>query len=421
MITTLVYTGCFDVKMFSKHELIVLNFTFPDRVATIFSMESTMMSKYKIAHITDTHQAVDVRIFHKAAKYAASAGYQVYVCGLHPTHELVDGIEIFPTYSPKNKLKKLFSSISTLRNLVLKTEADLYQIHDPGLLLLGFLLSISGKKVIYDVHEDYEQKLISRLKVPDFLRRPIARTWWFIEYFLSLPFSYIVAADSHIQQKFSRADLSVIPNVPGEEFWRDSCRTRSLDNEFRLVYLGSISRDRGLLETVAALKYVRHNHVTFHVIGGTDDEELIALFKTHPNLTWHGRISWLKLGQELINADLGTVLLQPIPAFYYCPGENIVKLWEYLSVGLPILVSNFPKLEKLCNQFEFGLAVDPTDPRKIAEAIDYMIDHPEERRRFGENGKQKVRSEFNAENKMKDLIQIYDHLLFKETSNVKME
>jgi glycosyltransferase involved in cell wall biosynthesis len=39
--------------------------------------------------------------------------------------------------------------------------------------------------------------------------------------------------------------------------------------------------------------------------------------------------------------------------------------------------------------------VDPTDPDAIAEAIVYLMEHPEEARRMGENGRRAVLERYN--------------------------
>jgi glycosyltransferase involved in cell wall biosynthesis len=368
-------------------------------------------NNFLICHITDSHQATDERIFYKAAKYAHAAGYQVCICGLHPRVEILDGIKILPIISTGGKTKKTIASLTGVRRQVLETEADIYQFHDPGLLLLGLSLALAGKRVIYDVHEDYEQKIRSRLKLPLSLGRIFARIFWICEYLVSRSFAHIITADSHICQKFGPQKATVVPNVPGKEFWQNARRTRPCDEEFRLIYVGSLTRDRGIIETIQALDLVEQRGVTFHVIGGTEDIDLVHLLQSRPDVIWHGRIPWTELGNHLANADLGIVLLQPVPAYIYYPGENIVKLWEYMSLGLPVLISNFPRLDKLCHDLDFGLAVDPTDPRKIAGAIDYLATHPEERNRFSENGVRAIRNEYCAEIKMKNLVKVYDDLL----------
>jgi hypothetical protein len=41
----------------------------------------------------------------------------------------------------------------------LKTDADIYHLHDPELMPLGLLLKLQRKKVIYDVHENLPKQI----------------------------------------------------------------------------------------------------------------------------------------------------------------------------------------------------------------------------------------------------------------------
>jgi len=104
------------------------------------------------------------------------------------------------------------------------------------------------------------------------------------------------------------------------------------------------------------------------------------------------------------------VLFQPVPAFQYYPGENIIKLWEYLGLGLPVIISDFPKLKMLIETMEVGIAVDPTRPVAIAAAIRQLRDKPELRRKLGDNGRATVLKEHNWGNEAAKLVAVYQGL-----------
>jgi glycosyltransferase involved in cell wall biosynthesis len=91
-----------------------------------------------------------------------------------------------------------------------------------------------------------------------------------------------------------------------------------------------------------------------------------------------------------------------------------VKLFEYMAAGLPVIASRFPLWERIVRECRCGLSVDPLDPEEISAAIRYLIDHPEEARRMGQNGREAVREKYNWEAEATRLVELYARLLAGE-------
>ncbi len=75
--------------------------------------------------------------------------------------------------------------------------------------------------------------------------------------------------------------------------------------------------------------------------------------------------------------------------------------------GLPVVASDFPEIRKVVGGAGCGVLVDPTDPDAIAEAIVYLMEHPEEARRMGENGRRAVLERYNWEEIEGRLLEVY--------------
>ena len=84
-----------------------------------------------------------------------------------------------------------------------------------------------------------------------------------------------------------------------------------------------------------------------------------------------------------------------------------VKMFEYMAAGLPVIASNFPLWKQIIEGNQCGICVDPLDPKAIAEAIDYLILHPEEAERMGRNGQRAVQEKFNWGIEEKKLLDFY--------------
>ena len=62
-------------------------------------------------------------------------------------------------------------------------------------------------------------------------------------------------------------------------------------------------------------------------------------------------------------------------------------------------------------RFRFGLCVDPENVDETEDAIRYLLDHPDEARQMGENGRRAVKEEFNWGVEEKKLLALYDEIL----------
>lgn len=78
-----------------------------------------------------------------------------------------------------------------------------------------------------------------------------------------------------------------------------------------------------------------------------------------------------------------------------------------MAAGLPVIASNFPMWEKIINEENCGICVDPTDPLSISKAIEYLVDHPVEVEKMGQRGVEAAQRKYNWSVEEKKLIEIY--------------
>jgi glycosyltransferase involved in cell wall biosynthesis len=83
------------------------------------------------------------------------------------------------------------------------------------------------------------------------------------------------------------------------------------------------------------------------------------------------------------------------------------KMFEYIELGMPVIVSDFPHYRRLVAGHSCGLCVPPDDPSALAAAIEQLITHPDLARRYGENGRQAVIAEYRWESQLAELETLY--------------
>jgi glycosyltransferase involved in cell wall biosynthesis len=362
----------------------------------------------KICILTSVHPPFDTRIFHKEAKSLARAGYDVTLIAQHGKEEIVDGIRIVPLPKPKNRIERMTRTVWMAYRKALQIDADIYHFHDPELIPIGLLLRHHGKKVIYDVHEDVPRQNLSKSYLPVVFRRPISGMIEALEAFSARRFVGIVTATPFINKRFLKLGANAINlnNYPlvselyiAENQWENK--------EKAVCYVGGIARIRGAFEMVEAIgKTVYKLTLAGDFKLGIEDH-----LKRLPD--WRQVEALGFVDREGVRAAIsrsmaGLVVLHPTINYI---DALPVKMFEYMSAGIPVIASNFPLWRKIIEGAECGICVDPLDPEAIAEAIKWIIGHPAEAEQMGKNGRRAVEEKYNWGMEEKKLLGLYEDLL----------
>ena len=110
----------------------------------------------------------------------------------------------------------------------------------------------------------------------------------------------------------------------------------------------------------------------------------------------------------LADVRAGLVVLKPTPAYLE---SAPVKMFEYMAAGVPIIASDFPRFREIVESAGCGLLVQPDDPVKIADAIEFILTHPEEAEEMGKQGREAVVRKYNWASEERKLLQLYRILL----------
>ncbi|MCL4263418.1 MAG: glycosyltransferase family 4 protein [Anaerolineae bacterium] len=156
----------------------------------------------------------------------------------------------------------------------------------------------------------------------------------------------------------------------------------------KLGYVGHLYPGKGM-EIVYELAH-RLPAVDFHVVGGTEQDVLRWQQKPLPdNLFFHGFVPQSELSRYYHQFDV--LLLPPQRDVRGATGQSNLsrwmsplKLFEYMSVGKPIISSELPVLaEVLCDR-QNALLVPPEDIDGWIAAIHNLSIYPDLRQRLGE-------------------------------------
>ncbi|WP_440112845.1 glycosyltransferase family 4 protein [Acidovorax sp. BL-A-41-H1] len=366
----------------------------------------------KIAHLTSAHPRSDIRIFVKECRSLARHGHAVsLVVADGRGDEARDGVAVMDVGRSEGRVERILKVTRRVYRKAVELDADVYHLHDPELLPVGLKLKRRGKTVVFDAHEDVPKQILGKHYLYPWVRRILSWGFAHFERYACRRFDGVVTATPYIRDKFlainpRSVDINNFPMIGELEnavSWQDKA------NE--VCYVGSIAQIRGIKELVRALESTQ-TPTRLNLVGGFAEARVETEVRTYPG--W-SRVHALGVQDRLGVRDVlgrsvaGLVTLHPAPNYL---DALPIKMFEYMSAGIPVIASNFDLWRTIVQESQCGLCVDPLNPAAIASAIDYLINHRQEAEKMGRNGRQAVLSRYNWAREEIKLIEFYDRFPF---------
>lgn len=276
--------------------------------------------------------------------------------------------------------------------------------HCLSTLPIGMLFKIcKGSKLVYDAHE-LETEVIAatgmRKKLVKVVEKLLIR-------FVDL---LIVVSDSiagWYRSQYPLQRISVIKNVPYRQD-RHMANSRVLkekfkirENEWLFIYQGLLSEGRGIKLLLNVFSQIDPSkHIVF--MGTGIFEGLIREYeKKFPNIHLQPAVKPDAVITYTQSADVGISLIENLCLNYYYSLPN--KVFEYILSGLPVIVSDFPDMGKLVDDYICGWKVSVNEESVINLINRISQKDIEEKRR----NVLKCQNTFNWEEEEKKLLRAY--------------
>jgi glycosyltransferase involved in cell wall biosynthesis len=351
----------------------------------------------RVAFIVPRYSCDHVRVGHKEAMTFQTLGCDVTILCRNPPGDQYLGMRTMAARGTSSRLALLFCTpLHALQALRLR--ADLYVVVNPFSIMVGLLLAFAGRRVVYSTHEDFGQKALIRTHVPKALRSFVGHAIVLLERLLARMSQATIVTQSDIRHRYARSLL--IGNAPltsGPIVEEASAIHASLESNAvpTLIYAGAINRDRGLFRMLDIAVLLNETHPWRLVLAGPMSAADHSAARTHAGWKYVDYVGFVSHARSLAlirRATFGLGLLSDVGGY---SRTSMTKLYEYMLMETPFVVSDFPCWRESVRGLAAGLFVDPTETDLTARQIDAIYRDPARYRSMQRAGRLFIEQEFN--------------------------
>jgi glycosyltransferase involved in cell wall biosynthesis len=184
---------------------------------------------------------------------------------------------------------------------------------------------------------------------------------------------------------------------------------------FNISYVGGFAQPRGLDTAIKAMPRIlkRIPNAKLLLVGkdGKAYEEGLRNLCKKLNVEKHVVFTgWVPFQHVPSLISVSNVCLVPHHVSIISDVGVPHKLFQYMAMGKPVLVTNAKALKRIVEETKCGIVVPSGDHDRIAEAIIYLHDNEAYARKLGANGRRAVERKYNWQNESRKLCQIYEEL-----------
>lgn len=211
--------------------------------------------------------------------------------------------------------------------------------------------------------------------------------------------------------------IVLVPNTVRQSFYKDAVLDDTILNRYHahfvILYVGDTALRRGLPTAIAAMPKLKKqiSNLKLVIVGKntTDNvlKEQVKLLNLEDVVDFHG---WqnVQLFPSYIKAS--AICISPLDRNIQHDVAYANKLFQYMSFGKPLLVSNAKAQKNLIEGTQSGLVHLEKNADDFADKVLQLYQNKDLSKKLGINGKRFVEEEFCWEKVSGNLIKLYDEL-----------
>ena len=208
-----------------------------------------------------------------------------------------------------------------------------------------------------------------------------------------------------------------VPNSVREIFYKNTKPltkiTHQYSGKFVLLYIGDTGIRRGLKTAIKSIKLIKNQikNIKLVIVGKNSSDPILK--KIVKDLQIESCVDFLGWkDQSLFQSYIlsSDICISPLHRNLHHDTTYANKIFQYMSLGKPLLVSDAIAQKKLVEKNNTGLVHKEKDTQDFSEKVLTLYNNEELRNELGNNGKEFIENTFSWEQTSKKLVHLYDNL-----------
>lgn len=393
----------------------------------------------KIGMFLDTAFPPDSRVENEAISLI-NAGHEVHLFSLdyedRKSNELINGIHVHRY--PVNRLTYKLSALAytfpffhnrvkpLIKKFINSVQPDILHTHD--MVMAKAVMDVNKNlKIVLDLHENRPEIMKLYKHVNEGLGKWLINTdrWAKEQNKLIERADHLILVTEEAKKvaleetSKSANDITVVPNTILPEVYLnytiDEEIVDRLKGSFNIVYLGDTSFRRGTDTAIKSIKILKDRipNINLVLVGDSsvDNElkELASELEVHSHVSFEG---WQDVSLFPSYVQASSVCISPLKRNKHHDTTFANKLFQYMAMGKPVVVSDSTTQANVVNSERCGLIFEADNEVDLADKILELFKDSEKSNMLGQNGKQAVLERWNWDITSRDLIKLYASLDF---------
>jgi glycosyltransferase involved in cell wall biosynthesis len=200
----------------------------------------------------------------------------------------------------------------------------------------------------------------------------------------------------------------VVTNCP---YTMNNSNSNSISNGFDVLYHGLFGRARGIEELILSAKHLKQGvRIILRGFGKCEKDfrRLISENNLEEKVIFAEPVKPLQVVSEAQKSHVGVVLTEPVCLNHELTVSN--KIFEYLSAGLPVIMSNVSEHRLLNERYNFGVIIKNITAEDLGIVINRLREDNSLYSKLKENAINASKI-FNWEKESEKLLQMYKGIL----------